>query len=238
MIKGPALDEILEEQPGPDTVEHVGPDIYEIDPDFPVKEAIVSQNRMPLANLAKEIIKECDRWGVSPRAGAAVASAVLIDAGVVTKDDQTKIVDRNKLKRSIASYRESLSISASIDWELSDDIEGIYFGGKKDPTLVFEKDEQGKLRQRCYEEEHYTLGIEPNSEYLIHLTPEGGCACDICAAILTQVKETTLDKSWKVVGSDSTAVITGHKGETICLESIHENVTYSCNQCEFKETRK
>ena len=151
VIKGPALDEILEEQLGPDTVEHVGPDIYEIDPDFPVKEAIVSQNRMPLANLAKEIIKECDRWGVSSRAGAAVASAVLIDAGVVTKEDQTKIVDRNKLKRSIASYRESLSVSASIDWEISDDIEGIYsVPQKKSVIIVIFKFSVLFTQSKCY----------------------------------------------------------------------------------------
>ena len=213
VIKGPDLEKILDEQLGPEEDEQVVREVYEEDPDFQVEKEKVSQNRMSLKNLAKE----CDRWGVSPRAGAALASAVLVDAGVVTKEDSTKIIDRSKLKRSIASYRETLRVGASIEWELSDDIEGIYFDGKKDETLVFEKDEQGKWRQMRYEEEHYTLGSEPNSEYLTHLSPEGGCACDICTSILDYVKATTLDKSWKVVGSDSTAVITGHKGGVIVL---------------------
>ena len=82
---------------------------------------------------------------------------------------------------------------------------------------MFDKDDQGNLRQRCCEEEHYTLGSEPNSKYLVHLMPEGVCACDICKVILDHVKATTLDKSWKVVGSDSTPTITGHKGGAICL---------------------
>ena len=45
-----------------------------------------SQNRMTLTNLARE----CMRWGVSPKAGASIANAALIDANVVTKDNQKK----------------------------------------------------------------------------------------------------------------------------------------------------
>ena len=45
------------------------------------------------------------RWGVSPKDGASIANAALIDAGVVTKDNQTKIIDKNKLKRQMEKYQ-------------------------------------------------------------------------------------------------------------------------------------
>ena len=55
----------------------------------------VSQNRMKLRNAAKE----CVRWNVSPRGGAAIISAALADYGIVTAKDTSLVVDKNKLKR-------------------------------------------------------------------------------------------------------------------------------------------
>jgi hypothetical protein len=52
---------------------------------------------MTLSNLARE----CMRWGVSPIAGASIANAALIDANVLTRDNQKNIIDKNKLKRQM-----------------------------------------------------------------------------------------------------------------------------------------
>ena len=49
-------------------------DDEEFVPDF-VKSKTHSQNRMDLKNL----VRECLRWGVSPRAGAALANVAFID---------------------------------------------------------------------------------------------------------------------------------------------------------------
>ena len=91
--------------------------------------------------------------------------------------------------------RQGLQAQATMEYEMSDEIEGIYFDGKKDATMQFEKDDQGKLRQRFYEEEHYSLGIEPNSEYLTHTTPESGSAQDIADSIWEFLEGTNLGKT-------------------------------------------
>ena len=79
----------------------------ESDDDFIVFEnAPTTRNNMSLRNLAKE----CDRWGVSNRAGAAIANTALIDAGVITPQDQTSVIDKSKLRRALASYRKERQV--------------------------------------------------------------------------------------------------------------------------------
>ena len=39
------------------------------------------------------------RYGISNRATAAIASAALIDAGLVTEEDSSKILDHKKVHR-------------------------------------------------------------------------------------------------------------------------------------------
>ena len=45
------------------------------------------------------------RWGVSPKACASIANTALIDAGVVTKEDKIKIIDKSKLKKQMEKYQ-------------------------------------------------------------------------------------------------------------------------------------
>ena len=68
-----------------------------------------SQNRMGLRNLAMI----CDRYGVSSRAGAAIANAALTDAKVINVDDQTQVIDKNKLRRAIDKFREERVCTSS-----------------------------------------------------------------------------------------------------------------------------
>jgi hypothetical protein len=55
------------------------------------------QNETPLANVAKCVL----RYDVSVRAAAAIVNGALIDHGIVTPDDQSMIVDMNKMQREI-----------------------------------------------------------------------------------------------------------------------------------------
>ena len=94
---------------------------------------------MILRNLAKE----CDRWGVSNRAGAAIANAALIDAGFITAEDQTNVIDKSKLMRALQDYRKERHTE---DINALEEKQGhaYYFDGKKTMSLCVEEDSQGK----------------------------------------------------------------------------------------------
>ena len=59
------------------------------------------QNRMDLENLARSY----DRFNISNRAGAAIASAALKDAGIITDDYCTYAIDKNNRKQQREKYR-------------------------------------------------------------------------------------------------------------------------------------
>ena len=54
----------------------------------------------------------CDRYQISDRAGAAIANAVIQDYGIITPDEDSLIIDRNKLRRSRFSVRKELANEA------------------------------------------------------------------------------------------------------------------------------
>ena len=51
--------------------------------------------RLPLLHLAKEV----DMYGVPDRAASSLATTVLIDVGLVSKEDQSFVIDKNKVHR-------------------------------------------------------------------------------------------------------------------------------------------
>jgi len=53
------------------------------------------------------------------------------------------------------------------------DVQGSFFDGHKDKTLIY-KDLNGKKHRRLIVEEHISLVQEPGSKYLGHVTPERG----------------------------------------------------------------
>ena len=217
-------DQFVFDQAGDDTEdefaedsEDCDPDDSEFVPDFVNVEGIANKssktrNKMTLTN----IVRECMRWGVSPKAGASIANAAFIDAGVVNKENQNNIIDKNKLKRQMEKYQNDIREKEMKELQL-DPPEGIYLDGKKDDTLTLEQDERGVWKVVQYNEEHYTLGIEPGGQYLGHVAPEGGKAVKIVDSIMKFVRENAIDGGWKVVGSDSTSCITGNIGGVICL---------------------
>ena len=135
---------------------------------------------------------------------------------LISKENQKNIIDKNKLKRQMIKYQEELREQEMKELK-ADPPEGIYFDGKKDDTLTLEKDDRGVWKVVQYNEEHYTLGIEPGAKYLGHLEPDSGKAVDIADSIMNYLKENEIDGGWKIVGSDSTSCITGNVGGAICL---------------------
>ena len=72
-------------------------------------------------------------------------------------------------------------------------------------------------RQTCIEE-HYVIVGEPSGFYLSHVTPDNGSGIKIAKAIFAVMKDTPLEKKLKIIGSDSTAVMTGKNSG--CIASL------------------
>ena len=65
-----------------------------------------SVNRQQNRTLYKNLAMACDRFSVSNRAAAAIASATLKDHGHITNEDNSLIIDRSKLRRERTKFRE------------------------------------------------------------------------------------------------------------------------------------
>ena len=173
------------------------------DEDFETCKQVQRQNRQDLRNLAMI----CDRYGVSSRAGAAIANAALADAGVINVNDQTNVIDKNKLRRSIDRFRELRKV-ADKESLVETQGEAYYFDGKKDSTLTVGKDDNGKQFNYYQEEEHISVSSEPGGKYVTHLTPTGGTGAEIGKAVADYLTEHGVVDYWKIIGGDSTAVNT------------------------------
>ena len=91
-------------------------------------------------------------------------------------------------------------------------IDVIYFDGRKDQTLFQHEDTKGT---NVFKEEHYALVGQPHGEYLTHLTLQSGNAVPIGEAILEFIGKYNVNHKLKVIGCDSTKVNTGSMGGVI-----------------------
>lgn len=162
------------------------------------------RNLTDISGLAETL----DRYSVSDRAGAAIASAVLQDYGIIGKDKTENIIDRHKIRRARERKRQDLQTDA-----LPFAIKGLYFDGRKDRTLIMEEN-----RRKMIVEEHITMIEEPGSKYLGHFAPRSGSAESIVNKIweFQEVFNVNLD-SLEVIGCDGTNTNTGRKGGVIVL---------------------
>ena len=62
------------------------------------------QNRTPLPTPAMA----CERFHGSDRVGAAIASAALVDYGIITADQRQNVIDKNKLRAEIEKLRKKI----------------------------------------------------------------------------------------------------------------------------------
>ena len=174
----------------------------------------LSQQRRRLMNTAKA----SERYGISDRAAADIASSVLTDFGIVTPSDKSQVVDRSKLRRERKRLREDLQMESARN---TTNLRSLYFDGRKDRTLI-QEEVGGKLHRRSIVEEHIVLLQEPDSQYLGHIAPVRGSAECIKQGILAFFAERSVSMECLVaIGCDGTAVNTGHKGGTIRLLEVH-----------------
>lgn len=147
--------------------------------------------------------KTCDRFGVSDRAGAAIASAVL-------HASTSQVIDKNKLRRERKKTRENI-----ISQQTVSQIAALYFDGRKDQTLIIsEKD--GKHYKRRVLEEHISLIKEPDSKFLGYVTPASGTAKCIEEEIFNFFVNADISVNFLIaIGCDGTNVNVGKHGGII-----------------------
>lgn len=173
----------------------------------------LKQNRQRLSHVAME----ADRWSVSDRAAAAIATATLVDFGLVTQFDRTLIIDRHKIRRERENFRERERKESKEQWK-NEPVFGVYFDGKSDETMQAQGEGSSK-RVTVAVEDHVVLVSEPGSSYLGHVTPSGKDAESITDAIMNLMEEERLTSNWQVIGADSTSVNTGcHRGVIARIE--------------------
>lgn len=172
-----------------------------------------SQTRINLSTFART----CDRYGISDRPAAALASALMHDVNAHTEVSSTEgaiIIDRSKVRRERKKMRLDLK-----EMESAKDliIQGLYFDGRKDKTMTMVRPDGVNIKRKIITEEHISIIYEPGSGYLGHVSPITGSAENIKTAICNFLTEANIDTSnILAIGCDGTVVNTGNIGGVIC----------------------
>ncbi|GBO01018.1 hypothetical protein AVEN_195294-1, partial [Araneus ventricosus] len=174
---------------------------------------------------------KCDRYGISDRAAASFAGAVLQDIEIVHEGEASHVVDHNKFRRQRKKFQNAVAESTklTVSWSL---LTGLYFDGTKDNIKVLIKKDT-KYYPKTTKEEHYTLVNEPNSVYIRHVIAATGGAKAIKEAILIFFISNNMQlNGLTIIGCDGTNVNTGHKGDIIRLMELasidHCNGEFVC----------
>lgn len=182
------------------------------DGDFGTLVKLPWQSRIKLKSTALA----SDRYGVSDRATAAIASSLLQDIGIVTNEDFSQVVDKNKVRKE--KERNRTELQTEIKHEA---LKGLYFDGRKDKTLMMEK-LHAKYFRRAKKEEHYSLIQEPGSLYIGHVSPSSGSSNDIASSIISYLSTHNIPlDELDVIGCDGTVTNTGWKSGVIRLIELH-----------------
>ena len=172
------------------------------------------RNRQSLTNLAVM----CERFDVSDRAGAAIASAVLKDFWVIDDGNLADVIDRSKLSRERQKYRQKLKDDEECNFET---VKSIYVDGQKYVTLIFIETEDSRFYPKVETEEHYVVVGKPGKLYLTHLSVQDGKGTTIGQALYKAIKNTDLQNTLSTIGSDGTPIMTGkHRGSIATLEEL------------------
>ena len=189
----------------------------------------IKQNCFKISHTAAASI----RFRVSDRATAAVVSAFLqdlIENRALSKDMNYLVCDKNKIFRAKESIIRSTKISEE-NRLLEEEIQGLFFDGKKDSTLALKlNEESAKNHPAVKDEEHYTLTQEPQGKYVHHFTPEPAedphnpAAKQIAKGVFDWISSHEAIETLMVIGGDSTNTITGYRGGAIAfLEEMLEH---------------
>ena len=115
------------------------------------------------------LTRTCDRYAVSDQAAAAIASAVLEDVGLMTNEDKTSVINRNKLRRERYKKRKKRQLEQTLDM-----LRGLYFDGLKEKTL-----EQFKQGTRYHRKKYCsrTSVVSTRARLKIHWTRNSEIWC-------------------------------------------------------------
>lgn len=169
-----------------------------------IKKGSVKRRRFPTLS------KTADRYGVSDRAAAAIASAVLHDMS--SDGEVIDIIDKSKLRRERQKLRDTL-----LQKETNLQLPALYFDGRKDKTLkVVTKG--GKRYRKVVVEEHISVLKEPGSLYVGYTTPLHGTARGIEMSISALLKSKVIcSDELAAIGCDGTSTNTGKNAGVIRL---------------------
>lgn len=157
-----------------------------------------------------------DRFGVSDRATAAIASSVLQDFGIINDTDTSQVIDKNKIRRGKTQNRNFLQCQS-----IEEALHGLYFDGRKDETIVI-KEINSKRFRKTEKEDHYSLIQEPGSKYIGHVSPTSGLSKDIASSIVAYLAKQGISlEELDVIGSDGTVINTGWKKGVIHQIELH-----------------
>ena len=161
------------------------------------------------------------RYGVSVRATAAIASAVLMDYSIITKADTTHAIDAMKVQRARDRVMNQLREEAAQD-VLKRNVLCVYFDGRKDITRVvlraeesakaFPAEESAKAFPSLKKEEHISVTEEPSGSYLHHFTPQPvtpttSAAEQIVDVLMDGMTDHGLEKTLVAIGGDISNVM-------------------------------
>lgn len=143
-----------------------------------------------------------DRFGVSDRATAAIASSVLHDLGMISEKDSSLVIDKSKIRRE---KQKTLEVVQEMNWLTV--TKGIYFDGRKD---------QEKIGAKMYRRVRKEVTREPGGQYIGHVTPANGTGSEITKCILNYLQNNDFDiNELEAIGCDGTATNTGWKNGAI-----------------------
>ena len=170
-------------------------------------------NRMEIPNIALASM----RHHTGLRETAEIATATLIDTGVVTEKNSNLVIDHNKVKRAQGQLTEELD--RNFDQRLLEKgVSCILFDGRKDNTKVMLISEASDRQfPGLIKEELYSVCEEPGGKYLFHFVPNEATkdkkhAEIIAEQIVNWLIEKKIEKTLLAIGGDSTNVNTGWEG--------------------------
>ena len=164
----------------------------------------VTTNKYNTMSL-KHFSRECERYGVSDRAGAKVGNALLKDLGIVKKGTTTLLICPSKLRRERCKWGEKL-VQEHKHSKLPC---GLYTDGKRVPTLVRQTNvtkvrvpgRRGRAAWRnvtntsntMVVEDHYPVLAQPGGQYVTHVTPSDGTGRALAQELVSVIKERQCD---------------------------------------------
>lgn len=98
----------------------------------------------------------CDRYGISDRAGAAIATSALQSVSGI---NPMLVFDKNKTRR--AREKASNKLTA----EKCTNVIGVFFDGRKDSTTYLKKHSDGFIQSTKTTEKHISIIGEPGQSF-------------------------------------------------------------------------